>query len=259
MNSVVEVRARVVWEIEEERIAIDGLFAHVLVEASCGLVRDMELLSGRGLGFLLDSASGAEDKLYRNLAEREHLADSIHEVAFVVEREAVWVVDDEDEGWRVGFDLRREVDACFGAELVGWASFLDDGSDGAVELAGADTSRGLLEDVERDFEGVGDVHAFFGADDRDGRPGESFEFLADVVFVAFGGDCSSRVVGAVFGDIPLVEHDDNWFVGIDDELSELFVDLRDLGRRVEDEEDDIAPADGALGAIERIVLDLVLE
>jgi len=75
------------------------------------------------------------------------------------------------------------------------------------------------------MECFGDVEAFFCADDGDGCPGEAFEFFSDVFFVAAWGCFSSCLVGAVFGDVPFVEDDDDGFVGVDDEVAELFVDL----------------------------------
>ena len=219
----------------------------------------MELFACRGFGLLLDSAARTQDELDRDFSEWEDLADAVHQVTLVVEREAVGIIDDQHEGWWVGLDLGREVDACFGAELVGRAACLDDGSNGAVELSGSNACGCLLEKLERDFQRVGDVHALLGADDRDGGEGESLEFLADVVLVALGGRGSARLVRSVLRDIPFIEHDDDRLVRIDDQLSELLVNLRDLGGRVEHVEHHITAADRTLGAVERVVLDLVLE
>ena len=102
---VVEVGGGVVWEVQEEGVAVDGVVGHVVVEAACGLVGDMEFSTCGGFGFLLDACSGAEDEFDGDFAEGEDFADAVHEVAFVVEGEAVWVVDDQDQSRRVCFDL----------------------------------------------------------------------------------------------------------------------------------------------------------
>lgn len=136
---------------------------------------------------------------------------------------------------------------------------MDDRADGTVELSCADAGGGLLEDIEGDLEGFSDVEAFLGADDGDGCPTEAFEFFADVFFVSLWRGLASGLVRAIFGDVPFVEDDDDGFVGVDDELSELFVDLGDLGGGVEHVENDIGAGYCAFGAVECVVLDFVLK
>ena len=65
----------------------------------------MEFVAFGGFGFFFDAVACAEDEFDGDFAEGEDFADAVHEVAFVVEGEAVGVVDDQDEGWWVCFDL----------------------------------------------------------------------------------------------------------------------------------------------------------
>ena len=230
-----------------------AIWAEIGVEGTFPFLSWFESGSGRSIGLdfipLVISPAWLQVEFDRNLAKREMVPEEVQEVPAVLVREALGMVADQDDGWGLRGNLGSVVDFRT-LELIQrcFVPFQGD-FDQFVEHARRDPLLGLFEEhlcmVQQRF----DILASLPGDKGDGAISHCREMFPNVLDPAFGWDLACEFV-------PFVDHEDAGFEFIVDVVSKLFIDFAHGFGAIEEQQDDIGPANASLGSVGSIPIDI---